>query len=152
MYCKVNSGDIMKPDGEILNMFASLRNTELAALWTRFNIHLIVNGGLIATLINIDDEELGTLYVPAYVFGLVLNVIWLLSEYFGRATLTYRDRQLRDCYAVFASDGIKESECILDYPNWFKRQGHLSYFVIGVFTAAWLLLLTRAMCLSGLLS
>jgi hypothetical protein len=139
-------------NGEVLNMLVSLRNTELAALWARFNIHLVVNGGLIATLINIDEQSLGSLYVPAFFFGLLLNIVWLISEYFGRITLKYRDSMLNEFYRSVFPVGKSVEKDFFDYPNWFKRQGHLSYILIGTFTIAWLLLLARAMCLSHLLT
>lgn len=86
--------------GDVLMLFLHLRNTELNALWARFNIYLAINGGLLGAFLGfgINEDKLGTIHA-AYILllGLALSLIWLLSESIGRESLAHRDKDLGVC-------------------------------------------------------
>jgi hypothetical protein len=93
------------------------RNAESAILWARFNIHLVVNGGFIASLITIDQTKLGALYVPSYFFGLFIGILWFVSECFGRATLRHRDAKIREFEEKYFKDELENYKLFRDVPR-----------------------------------
>ena len=140
------------PDSVLFGAVVNIRNTELATLWARFNINLVVNGGLIAVLMTIEQERLGALYVPAHVFGLIVGIIWLLSERFGRMALDHRDSKVREFEEMYFKGDLENYRLLRGTPPRLCLHAKLSLVLIGVFLAAWLLLLTRAICRVGYFS
>jgi len=140
-----------KPDSEMFGAVVDIRNAELATLWSRFNIHLVVNGGLIVLLITMDQTKLGSVYVPSYLFGLFLCILWLVAERFGRAALRHRDAKVREFEEQYFKDALENYKLFRDVPRHLYRQEWLSLVLIGVFLVAWLVLLGRAMCQVGYL-
>lgn len=138
-----------QPDSELFGTVVDIRNTELATLWARFNIHLVVNGGLIVMLITTDQSKLGSLSIPSYVFGLFLGVLWLLSERFGRAALKHRDAKVREFEEKYFKNDLQNYMLFRDVPEHLYRHERLSLVLIGLFLLAWLLLFGRAMCQAG---
>lgn len=66
---------------ELYTALLDVRNAELAALWSRFNIHLAVNIGLLFAVLTAQaDSSICKLGKWPYVIGLVATAIWLASD------------------------------------------------------------------------
>lgn len=128
----------------------SLRNTELSTLWTRFNLHLLINSGLLSILLSVGTPRaLSSWPVGPYVFGFFLSLLWLLAELAGRLALHTRDAKLREfelrfwprttegtlAFTVFGD--IPPSNPLSLTPLRFRWQMGISWLVILAFMLAW---------------
>ena len=135
---------MIEPSNDLFTTIVDVRNTELSALWTRFNIHLLMNGGyLLAILGASDGSMLSASGKFAYLFGLVLTVVWLLAERAGRYTLHYRDKKICDFEDLYwKNTPLADFKFFRDTPAGFLNQSYVSIAVILVFATAWLFLLS----------
>lgn len=83
-----------QPDSELFATIVETRNVELTMHWTRFNIYLLVNGGLLIAVLTANSSKLDSLGRAPYWFGLVFSILWFISESAGRLSLHHRDRQI----------------------------------------------------------
>src|SRR6266478_5183756 len=82
---------------ELIGPLMLMRNIELQVLWSRFNIYLLVNSGLLFAYFSTPQQSVLALYWPVGpALGLFLTSLWLLSESRGRDALDRRDRDLRN--------------------------------------------------------
>jgi len=115
------------------------RNTELQALWSRFNLYLALNSGFLAAYVAAGDGS----YLDKYKalgpgIGLVLVMAWGFSEYFGRWALKYRDDKVRELEALWPPAWGQHFHLYLGMPWHFSRQQVLSAVVITFFGLSWL--------------
>jgi hypothetical protein len=69
----------------------NVRNTELAAYWTRYNIQAVLNLGLtVATLSSKPDSFIGRNVIFAAAVGIILALIWLFFTIYGKRLFTER--------------------------------------------------------------
>ena len=69
----------------------NVRNTELAAYWTRYNIQAVLNLGLtVATLSSKPDSLLGRHMIYTALVGIFLALIWLSFTIWGKLLFTKR--------------------------------------------------------------
>ena len=138
-----------QPDSQLFSAIVDARNTELGVLWARFNIHLVVNGGLlIAVLTNGGDlgKGLGLARWMAPAFGLVLGFLWLLSEQIGRDALSHRDSKIAEFEKKFFDEELQSFAVFRDIPATLYRQARISISLIVVFLIAWGFLTFRTIC------
>jgi len=138
---------------ELYTALLNLRNAELAALWSRFNIHLAINIGLLfAVLTARSDSGIVHLHKLPYVFGLVATIIWLASELVGRYSLHVRDAALGRFEAAYFPEPLgKHAQFIrfADLPWWnpfvqpLRAQMLVSLFLILILGLVWVSLLVR---------
>jgi len=76
----------------------NVRNTELAAYWTRYNIQAVLNVGLLAAIISAKSDSIIVRHqIIAVVGGLILSFIWLLFAIKGKHLITKRwDKHIRE--------------------------------------------------------
>ena len=71
----------MNPNNKLLETVYSnainVRNTELSAYWTRYNIQAVLNLGLLAVVIS---DKIGSNCISKYIAGvcLILTIIWIV--------------------------------------------------------------------------
>jgi hypothetical protein len=136
----------------------AVRNQELNALWTRFNIHLLINGGLLVAALSAPADSLAR-RPEAYLFGGSLTGLWYISDRVGRQALHFWDSKLKDyedCYwsgsrpyfSVFGElPGFGPARSQLPRRSWnvlrtnLRDQSRVSRLVISTFMVAWVTLL-----------
>ena len=85
----------------------SVRNTELQALWARYNIQSVINVGFIVAIMGLPERSRLAL-VPGWVIlvsGLLLACVWVWTAVSGRRWLSYWNTKLAE---LEASDKKKE--------------------------------------------
>jgi hypothetical protein len=138
-----------------MNLYSEVvgvRNLELTTLWTRFNIHLLVNGGFLLATLAVERKTNSLLndlsFVP-YLFGLALSVLWLCSELCGRHTLHQRDAKVGEFERRFwPEEGFEVFRAIKDAhslnvigQDGSRGQMAVSLATIFAFVSAWAILL-----------
>ena len=81
----------------LYSALVSVRNVELTAYWTRYNIQSAINFGLLAAaLASSADSFIGKNMVYAAIAGLILTLIWITFVVKGKKLLTgRRERHIR---------------------------------------------------------
>lgn len=137
---------------DLYSEVVGVRNVELTTLWTRFNIHLLLNGGFLLAILAVErktDSLLKDLSFVPYLFGLALSVLWLCAELCGRHTLHQRDAKLREFerrfwpqggFEVFRAVADAHSLCVFGQDG-FRYQMAVSLAIIFIFVSAWTFLL-----------
>lgn len=125
-----------------LTLYSSVievRNTELQLIWTRFNIHLLVNGGLlVAFLTSPNASPLHTAPISVPLIGLSLGVVWLASELAGRYNLNHFNVKVKQFEDTFWDEGkLAQYRLLGDRTPALRRQGKVSLLLIGIFLTAW---------------
>jgi hypothetical protein len=123
-----------------------MRNKELEMLWHRFNIHLVVNGGLlVAYLSTLHEGFLASLGIAPHVFGFLLSMLWLCSEWSGRRNLLFFDSRVISIETkMLITEEDAEHYGVLSHMErapYLNRQSRVSLLVIAVFVLAWPVLL-----------
>jgi len=131
---------------ELYTALLDLRNTELAALWSRFNIHLAVNVGLLVALLAASDEKIGKFGMWPYTLGLVAVMVWLASDVAGRHALHTRDAALGRFEDAYFSAPLRDYAQFIPLANlpWWnpfvqqlRGQMLVSWFLILAFGFVW---------------
>ena len=137
---------------ELYTALLELRNAELAALWSRFNIHLIINVGLLFALLAADPNRIAHLHKWPYVGGLVVTAVWLASELTGRYALHFRDAALGRFEDAYLSGPLREHAQFISFANlsWWnpfvrrlRAQILVSLFLILILCLVWIFLFVR---------
>jgi hypothetical protein len=130
------------PTDQLFTTIVDLRNTELSTMWSRFNIHLLVNGGFLMAFVAGDDDKafVRSLGHAPYIFGLALGILWLLSEIAGRQTLHRRDAKIAEFETKFWEGKLGEYQLFRDTPCWFLAQSWVSKMLIFLFLVVWVFL------------
>ena len=137
---------------DLYSEVVGVRNVELTTLWTRFNIHLLVNGGFLLAILAVErktDSLLKDLSFVPYLFGLALSVLWLCSELCGRYTLHQRDAKVREFEQRFWPEGgfevfraVADAHSLSVFgQDGFRGQMAVSLLTIFAFVSAWAILL-----------
>jgi hypothetical protein len=81
----------------LYSALVSIRNAELTAYWTRYNIQSAINFGLLAAaLASSENSFIGKHMVYAAIAGLILTLIWIVFVVKGKKLLTGRwERHIR---------------------------------------------------------
>jgi len=135
---------MIEPNNELYASVLEVRNKELNVLWTRFNIHFLVNGGfLIAVLSAGDKSVLRSAGEISYWFGFIIAILWLLSEISGRCSLHYRDGKVRAFEDTFWTRTEMKNFRLFESKTPFRLRFQMivSILLILIFVAAWILLI-----------
>jgi len=135
---------MIEPNNELYASVLEVRNKELDVLWMRFNIHFLVNGGfLIAVLSASSESVLRSAGKIPYWFGLIIAILWLLSEISGRFSLHYRDGKIRVFEDTFWTGTEMKNFRLFESktPFCLRLQMIVSIFLILIIIAAWILLI-----------
>ncbi|MDP2157987.1 MAG: hypothetical protein Q8K68_09795 [Nitrospirota bacterium] len=91
------SNETKEKSEALYSALVSIRNVELTAYWTRYNIQSAINFGLLAaTLASSEDSFIGKHITYAAIAGLILTLIWLTFVVKGKELLTGRwERHIR---------------------------------------------------------
>lgn len=91
------SNETKEKSEPLYSALVSIRNVELTAYWTRYNIQSAINFGLLAaTLASSGDSFIGKHITYAAIAGLILTLIWLTFVVKGKKLLTERwERHIR---------------------------------------------------------
>ena len=120
----------------------AVRNLELQMLWTRFNIHLVVNGGFLLAFLSAGKEStLAGLGGAPHFFGLLLAGLWLWSEIVGRDNLHHYDRKVGAIEALLVESVTGDWSMFSRSEPLLRRHSTASRAFIVLFGAAWLYLL-----------
>lgn len=142
---------------DLYTALLDLRNGELSALWSRFNIHQIINVGLLFALLAADPSRIAHLHKWPYVVGLVATAVWLASELAGRHALHFRDAALGRFEAAYFSEPLREHAQFIRFANipWWNPFVHplraqmlVSLFLILILGLVWGFLLVTPECTS----
>ena len=144
----IQDGTTGSPEcGDLYAQLIAVRNQELSLLWTRFNLHLVINGGLLVAVYS-TDKVTGLGRKP-FSFGVLLTILWLLSELAGRQALRHWDQKLGDFERLYWGSSLgfrlfSNLPCYNLFPikaRNLRHQGWISIAVILVFMVGWVLLL-----------
>ena len=107
----------------------NVRNAELAAYWTRYNIQAVLNlGFLVAIFSGKSNSLIHDHLLLSSIFGLILSIIWLFITVYGKRLITERwdahIRQYEEChseelYPLFTLVDSEESN-----KGWWRRNLH----------------------------
>lgn len=114
----------------------SVRNTELAAYWTRYNIQTVINFGLLALIIRF-VFPLSDIPLLIPIVGMVLAIIWLSFVLLSKRLIIEEwDQCVKNYESVLAKQGVCRNILILSEfknkeknKNYFKRNWHNLNFV-----------------------
>jgi len=115
-----------EPNHQFYSSFVSVRNTELAAYWTRYNILAAVNLALLAAALAANTSSL-IRYCPWLISGggIVLSFIWLLITIKSKQLLENRwDKHIRDYEGALKDNRIKLFTNVYseeDKKSWVKK-------------------------------
>jgi len=128
---------------ELFSALVELRNSELTALWARFNCHLLVNAGYLVAFVSCaTDTLLKKLGWMPYISGIFLAGIWILSELKRRRTLNMRDDKIKNLEQIFwTQEPLSDFQVFRNRPKELKVQARISMVLIIGFISAWILLL-----------
>jgi len=135
----------MLPNNDLFGTVVEVRNVELQSLWTRFNIHLLVNGGFLVTFVTAQDKPLlQSAGKWPYYFGLLFSILWLCSEISGRISLHHRDKKISDFETNFWMGTLLEKYLFFRETPWYLRlQMFVSILFILLIIFAWVFLLNQ---------
>jgi len=89
--------------------FVSVRNTELVAYWSRYNIQTVLNFGLLAAALSANPGSFIVQHkILIGVGGIILSFVWVGFILMGKKLLTERwDSYIRECEKGFSNNEIK---------------------------------------------
>lgn len=115
-------------------------------LWTRFNVYLLVNGGLLAALATSSDTSLISKHADAIpMIGILVTLAWFLSERSGRTNLRFFDGKVSELEKLIWTTELKDFRFLaaIDQHPYLKYQSYVSLGLIVVVAVGWLLLLCK---------
>lgn len=138
----------MPTSDERFTAYVAMRNTELQMLWTRFNLHLVLNSGFLFAYFSSDAVK--SVAPAPQLFGLAFVALWLLSERAGRRNLKHFDNrignlELEHCgrKAIRCKSFSEGCSVLCKGPHFLRCQAWVSVALIGLFASVWIFLLCQ---------
>jgi hypothetical protein len=83
------------PNADVFGHLVTIRNQELSSLWIRFNLFLLIDGGLLVAVGSAADGSIiDQLAGAPAIFGIVFTILWSFSENAGRDALRFWDAKI----------------------------------------------------------
>lgn len=96
------------PIADQYESLVAVRNTELETYWTRYNVQVVLNGGLlVAVLGRQSDDRIGTLPIWLVCFGgIILAACWFVMVLQGKRWIHRWDKQLSQFEQAAGSEQV----------------------------------------------
>lgn len=147
--------------GALYSPLLSVRNTELAAYWTRYNIQIVLNFGILSLIFKF-SSPLSNIPPWVPIVGMFLAVIWLSFVFLSKRLII---KEWDKCVKNYEQDILKKQQGVPDNiliisqfkskeedKNYFIRNWHNLNFVacsLPIFCGlAWYLILLQIKCYS----
>jgi hypothetical protein len=141
----------------------NVRNTELAAYWTRYNIQAVLNFGLLAAALSSKSDSLINRHIfPVAIVGLLLSTIWLLMTIWSKKLITqqwdkyirqYENKYPNELFQLFVSVEVEENkkEFWNGLTKHWKNLNILTRVVPLILMVVWLVIIYASTCNPSLL-